>query len=129
MTWTKSPPHLLALFKQVRPSEAAGVQHRTMFGCPCCFVNGQMFMVLHEGKLVLRLPEADRAALLAMPGAAPFAPTPGRGMREYVTVPPAMLVDGPELRGWVERALTYAASLPPRERKPRATRRTKRAAA
>jgi hypothetical protein len=38
-----------------------------------------------------RLDEPSRAELLALPGAAVFAPMKDRPMKEYVQLPPAML--------------------------------------
>jgi TfoX/Sxy family transcriptional regulator of competence genes len=111
------------LLERIAP-DAPDVERRTMFGCPCRFVSGNMFMVLHEGRIVLRLAPEDREALLEMRGSAPFGPA-GRTMREYVAVPPAMLTDLPELGRWVARSEEYARSLgvrTPRARRSRATR-------
>ena len=120
MAWKKSPPELVALIERVRPPQEGGVQHHQMFGYPCCFVNDNLFMGLHQENLMLRLSEADREAFLRLPGAREFEPMPGRPMREYVTVPGGMLNDGPGLRLWIQRSLTYASSLPPRAKKARA---------
>lgn len=119
MAWKKSPPELVALFERVRPPEEAGVQHRKMFGCPCCFVNDNLFMGIHQDNLMLRLSDSDREALLRQPGARQFEPMPGKPMREYVTVPRAMLNDGAELRSWIQRSLTYASSIRPKAKGPR----------
>ncbi len=129
MTMSPSSAQSVTLFERVRPPETAGVRYRKMFGCPCCFVNEQMFMGLYQDRLFLRLSSEDRTEFLALPDADLFAPLPGRVMREYVMAPPAMLTDGAELQGWVERSLTYAAALPAKQPKPRAAKRTKRAVA
>jgi TfoX/Sxy family transcriptional regulator of competence genes len=112
MAWRKSPPELIALFEAVFPGPPA--ERRNMFGYPSAFANGQLFMGLFQERMALRLAERDRELLLKHPGAAPFEPMVGRPMREYVTVPPQMLDDGPELRQWVGKALAYARSLPPK---------------
>ena len=57
--------------------------------------------------------------LLAQPGAHLFEPMEGRPMKEYVVFPDEMLADRDALRGWMARGLAYAASLPPKEKKPR----------
>jgi TfoX/Sxy family transcriptional regulator of competence genes len=119
MPWKKSPSELVALFERVRPPEEAGVRHRQMFGYPCCFVNDNLFMGLHQDNLMLRLSESDRIAFLRLPGAREFEPMPGRPMREYVTMPHAMLNDVAELRSWIQRSLTYASSLQPKAKRPR----------
>jgi hypothetical protein len=67
----------------------------------------------------VRLEENDRAELLAQPGAHLFEPMEGRPMREYVVFPEAMLSDRAALTAWLAKGLAYAASLPPKEKKPR----------
>ncbi len=116
--FTKAPPDLVALFEQV----VAGlppVEIRKMFGYPAAFVNGQMFASLFQDHFILRLPEGERAAFIHAHGAHVFEPMPGRPMREYVEVPPALLKTGQALDGWLAKGLAYAQSLPPKAAKPR----------
>jgi len=120
--WPKVPTELAAWFDGIVP-DAPGVERRKMFGCPCAFVHGQMFLGLFQESLFLRLSEGDRAELLSHDEAAVFEPMPGRPMREYVTVPEGLLPDH-ELSAWIERARTYAASLPPKPPKPLRKKRT-----
>lgn len=107
---------LIAIYEAVAPP-APAAERRQMFGMPCCFAHGNMFMGLFGESMMLRLPEPERTALTAMPGGGPFEPAPGRVMREYVRVPPALLADPAELRPWVARALAYAQSLPAKAKK------------
>jgi TfoX/Sxy family transcriptional regulator of competence genes len=88
-----------------------GVTTRKMFGQPCAFLNGNMFLYTYAGELVLRLSDDDRPKL---EGARPFAPKGGRGMKEYVVVPDTLLKDSTQLEAWVDRAARYAASLEPK---------------
>jgi hypothetical protein len=60
--WKKSPPELVEVFEAVFPGPPAVA--RQMFGYPTGFVNGNMFMGLHQHNMVLRLPEGPRAELL-----------------------------------------------------------------
>ena len=109
--WSKSSAELSRTFElAVKP--LPGAELRKMFGYPCAFVNGQMFAGLHQENLFLRLPAPDREEFLALPGATPFEPMPGRPMREYVVVPPEMVAATSALSPWLEKALVYAASLP-----------------
>lgn len=63
--WKKVPPELSKRFDAALPA-AADVQRRQMFGCPCAFVNGNMFAGLHENRLLVRAPEeAAKRALRA----------------------------------------------------------------
>ena len=114
--WKKASPGLVQAFKEAMQLLPA-IQLRQMFGYPAAFVNGQMFAGLHEEKMVLRLPDEERAAFLRLDGARQFEPMPGRPMREYVVVPPAMLSAADELDGWILKALAYASSLPPKAEK------------
>jgi TfoX/Sxy family transcriptional regulator of competence genes len=118
MRWKKAPESLVALFDQVAPRDAPA-ERRKMFGYPAVFVNGNMFAGLHEERLVMRLPDEARTEFLALPGAVPFEPMPGRPMKEYVVAPAAMLGDPGALRSWLHRSLRYAVSLPPKEPKPK----------
>ncbi len=94
-----------------------GFEPRKMFGYNCSFVNGNMFMGLHEVGLVLRLPEKEKEEMINNSGAKPFVPMPGKTMREYVVVPSAILNDPQELVLWVKKAYAYASSLPEKEQK------------
>jgi TfoX/Sxy family transcriptional regulator of competence genes len=116
MHWRKAPESLVALFDEVAPRDAPA-QRRQMFGYPAVFVNGNLFAGLHQEHLMLRLPDAERAEFLALPGALPFEPMPGRPMKEYVVAPAALLGDPDGLRAWLDRAMRYAVTLPPKEAK------------
>ena len=114
MKFDKSPLWLVELFKALQPE--VGGTPRLMFGYPCAFEDGQMFAGLFGDGLFLRLGEAERQALLALPGAAPFAPM-GRPSKHYAVLPPAMLEDEEAVKGWMSRALAFAKTLPPKARK------------
>jgi TfoX/Sxy family transcriptional regulator of competence genes len=110
MRFEKPPPSLVSLF-EARIART-GAERRSMFGQPCAFAGGNMCAGLFGGSLFVRLGEADRAALLALRGARPFEPMPGRTMREYVVVPPSMHADAAALDGWIGKAVAYAGALP-----------------
>jgi TfoX/Sxy family transcriptional regulator of competence genes len=94
-----------------------GATPRKMFGCPCSFVNGNMFAGVFADSLFLRLPVDERLAFAKF-GARPFEPLPGRVMREYVVVPPGTLKAKARLNAWIEKSFAYAAALPPKVKKP-----------
>ena len=122
MAWRKSPATLIATFEQALPADAR-VQRRQMFGYPAAFANGNLFTGLHQGDLMVRLAEADRGKLKAL-GGVTFAPMPGRGMREYVVVPPAIVSDKRALKHWMSRSLAFACTLPtkkPKTKRPKST--------
>jgi TfoX/Sxy family transcriptional regulator of competence genes len=113
----KSSPELVARFDELARF-AGDVTRRPMFGYPSCVLNGHMFMSLFRESLVLRLGEADRAELLALPGAEQFEPMPGRPMTGFVLVPPDIVADDDAAAEWIARARAHAASLPPKAKKP-----------
>lgn len=113
-SFAKAPPELVAAFGQI----VAGMpvaEPRQMFGYPAAFAKGQMFASLFGDNFILRLPEAERAAFIEQYHSRQFEPMPGRPMREYVVVPPALLKSGAELDGWLGKAAAYALSLPPKK--------------
>ena len=119
MTWRKPQEDLVQLLHDVIPESQAPVEFKPMFGGPCYWTGGNMFAAVHQESLFARLDQKDRAELLAQPGAHLFEPMEGRPMKEYVVFPDALLTDRDALRGWMARGLAYAASLPPKEKKPR----------
>ena len=89
-------------------------EQRKMFGYPCAFVHGQMFIGIFQDRLMLRLSDGDRAKFLRLPGAKPFEAMPGRVMKEYVEMPPEIVASEAKLKRWVKRGLAYAQTLPPK---------------
>ena len=112
-SWKKSPPELIEAFGAVA-GRYPQLEQRKMFGYRAAFLAGNMTTALHEDRWIVRLAEPDRAELLATAGAAPFEPMPGRPMREYVVLPAGIEADPRATAGWVERAIAYARTLPPK---------------
>lgn len=112
MAWRKSPPALIAAFDAALPDDPH-VERRKMFGYPAAFAHGHLFTGLHQENLMVRLGEAQRAALVKN-GGRPFEPMPGRAMREYVVVPDAIVADKRALAMWLKRGLAYVGTLPPK---------------
>ena len=113
--FTKPSAKTISAFQRA-VNGVAGIEHRTMFGYPSVFLNGNMLASIFQDRIMVRLSESDRAEAIAT-GARPFAPTPGRGMKEYVEFPPALIEESGALRHWVERGRAYVATLPKRTRK------------
>lgn len=88
--WEKSPEALVRLLERVLP-EGPNIERRKMFGYPCAFVNGNMFAGLFGKQMFVRLPAEERLSLMAGQEAKPLEPMPGRPMKDYIVVPPALL--------------------------------------
>ena len=79
---------------------------------PYTSMNGNMFSFLDkEGRLCLRLSKTDQAAFNDKFGTGPVEQY-GAIMRGYVEVPAALAADTSALRGWFEKCLENAHSLP-----------------
>ena len=112
-----APPELVATFNAVLPvNQQHTIEPRKMFGYPCCFTGGHMFMGLFQDHMMLRLSPENRAELIAKGGVI-FEPSPGHPMKEYVVVPPSVLENQNALRDWVARSFAYGVSLPPKPAK------------
>jgi len=116
MKWIKPSQQLVDTFERLVPV-AAGVGKRKMFGYPCSFVKGNMFMGLFQESMILRLSEKDREAFLKLEQARQFEPMPGRTMKEYVVVPLYMLKDTGTLKKWIGKSLDHTSGLPPKQKK------------
>ena len=108
MAWRKSPPELERAFDGALP-HGDRVERRKMFGYPAALVNGNMFAGLHQDDVLVRLPEAERKALLAS-GGRNFEPMPGRVMKNYLLLPEAS--DDRTLSLWLRKAFDHTRQLP-----------------
>jgi TfoX/Sxy family transcriptional regulator of competence genes len=118
--WDKPDEKLVELLDEIVATLEfdAPVDYRPMFGCPAYFTGGNLFAGVWQQTMMLRLSEDERAEVTAA-GGRPFEPMPGRAMKEYVALPPDMMADRDVASLWVRKAAAYAASLPPKEKKPR----------
>jgi len=83
-----------------------------MFGFPCAFAQGYMFMGLFQEGLFLRLRESDREEFLKW--TKPNSSTHGRPTHEGIrVVPEQVLNDKLELLRWIGRSLDFMITLVP----------------
>ena len=81
---------------------------------PYTSVNGHMFSYLSkDGKLALRLPEADREAFLKK-YKAKLCEAYGVVQREYVEVPDSLLASTRELKKYFDSSFAWVSSLKPK---------------
>jgi hypothetical protein len=107
----KSPPELVTRFEAVAGRHPAA-QLRKMFGYPALFVGGNYASGLFADRWVVRMAPADLEALVALPGAAPFSPMPGRSMTGWASLPDEVVADDAALDGWLGKAMAHAAAMP-----------------
>jgi TfoX/Sxy family transcriptional regulator of competence genes len=87
---------------------------------PYTSLNGNMFTLLHQGKLAIRLPDDEREKFLKKYKTNLFEAY-GHVMKEYVAVPDSLLANTKELQKYLKQSYEYAKTL-----KPKATTKKKR---
>lgn len=94
----------------------APIDEKAMFGGLAFLTGGRMFIGIAGDDLMVRVGPAAHDEALRAPHARPMDFT-GKPMKGYVFVAPAGCATDRALRGWVERALAFASTLPPPEPK------------
>jgi TfoX/Sxy family transcriptional regulator of competence genes len=116
-----SDPGLVARVRD-RLARTRGVTERVMFGSAVFFLDGNLAAGVWHDDLIVRLGKDAAAAALAEPHVRPFDVT-GRPMAAWVMVEPDGIDAEARLAGWLDRALAFAGSLPPKPVKSPARRR------
>jgi TfoX/Sxy family transcriptional regulator of competence genes len=83
---------------------------------PYTATNGNMFTLLHESRLAIRLPEEEREKFLKKYKTKLYEAY-GAVMREYVAVPDALLENTKELKKYLDLSYEYAKTLKPKATK------------
>ncbi len=96
-----------------RMKSERGVVERGMFGGIGFLVNGNMACGVNKEDLIVRLGEADFQRALKNPNARVFD-MGGRPMKGWIMVSSSGYTTEKALRGWMDKALVYARSLPPK---------------
>ena len=96
------------------------IQEIKMFGGIGFMLNGNLMAGASKRGLLLRVGKDRQADALKRPGARPMEMR-GRTMEGYVYVDPPALTDGP-LKTWLQMALSFVQTLPPKTPKPKPTR-------
>jgi TfoX/Sxy family transcriptional regulator of competence genes len=110
-TMPKADPKAAEAFRKLLPTDSS-ITVRPMFGHAAAFVNGNMFAGTFGPHVFARLDETSRADVLALPGAAVFAPMKNRPMKEYVQLPADMVADPRAAKPWIARAFEWTSALP-----------------
>jgi TfoX/Sxy family transcriptional regulator of competence genes len=115
MAWVKIPAENHPLFLAALPKDPR-VSTVQMFGGVGALVNGNMFGGLFARSALVKLAERDQREALAIDGSQPFDPMGnGRVMKDTVLLGESIMDDAAALRGWLQRALDYTATLPPKK--------------
>jgi TfoX/Sxy family transcriptional regulator of competence genes len=119
VAWIKIPAEHKPLFYGVVPDDER-VSTMEMFGGVAMMVGGHMAGGLFGESACVRLDEKSYAKAVKG-GAEPFDPmSNGRFMKDMVLLPRSVMKKKAELKKWLQLALDFTATLPPKKRKARA---------
>ncbi len=86
-----------------------------MFGGTCFMINGNMLIGTSKRGLLVRVGKDAHAAAAALPHARPME-MGGRSMEGYIRVAPEGSASEADLAAWLDRALAFVETLPPKMR-------------
>ena len=93
-----------------------------MFGGTCFMLNGNMLIGTSKRGLLVRVGKAAHAEAALRPHARPME-MGGRSMEGYVHVAPEGTMTETDLAGWLDRALTFVETLPPKSKPAKVAKR------
>lgn len=105
----------LTLADRVRHALRAerNVTEKKMFGGVGFLLHGNMLVGIWQSSLIARVGVEQEASALAEPNTRPFDVT-GRPMKGWVMVDPDGLDRDSQVAEWIERALRFVETLPPK---------------
>ena len=103
------------LIERIRPmmKRRKGYSEKKMFGGICFMINGNMCVGPWKGSLIVRLDRDNHEQTQSEPYAKPMDIT-GKVMKGWARIEPAGIATDDDLKGWVNRAVKYARTLPPK---------------
>lgn len=104
-----------SLARRVRDAVARrrGIVEKKMFGGVVFLLNGHMLVGVWKDWLIVRLGREEGEAALAEPHVRPMDIT-GKPMTGWVLVEPDGVEQDAQLHGWIQRAASFVATLPPK---------------
>jgi TfoX/Sxy family transcriptional regulator of competence genes len=96
--------------------EAKSVTEQKMFGGVCFMLNGNMLVGASPRGLMVRVGKEGHEAAVARPHTRPMEQGT-RTMVGYVVVAPEGVARDRDLESWLDTALAFVATLPPKEKK------------
>lgn len=88
-----------------------GIEEKTLFGCFCLLLNGNVLVGVWKNSLIVRLGNEQGEDALLEPQVKPFDIT-GKAMKGWVVVSPEGIYDDDQLDQWIQRAVRFVAKLP-----------------
>lgn len=101
-----------------------GATGKRMFGGTCFLISGNMLIGTLKDGLIVRVGKEAHAAALKRPGARIFDMT-GRPTEGFVSVDGKSVANDAALQGWIDLALAFVLTLPPKDVKPAKSKKAK----
>ncbi|MGB0652509.1 MAG: TfoX/Sxy family protein [Thermoplasmatota archaeon] len=99
------------LIERLRDLAPLDTNEKQVFGARCWTLAGNMAFGVHGDELLVRLGSDGEAG----DGVRPFDPMgKGKPMKGWFLVDQELLAEDDELAAWIERAVGFAATLPPK---------------
>ena len=93
------------------------VSTRSMFGAMAYLVGGKMFAFIHDSKLIVKLPQADKTQAIDLAGAMPYTLGHNGQFGDWMELP----LSSPDMvestLPWVEKSYHYVQAVPKSRRK------------
>jgi hypothetical protein len=102
--------------------DARTFTEQKMFGGTCFMLNGNMLIGTSKRGLLVRVGKAAHAAAVARPHARPME-MGGRAMEGYVHVAPEGTATETDLARWLDLALAFVETLPPKSKPAKVAKR------
>src|SRR5437764_11575777 len=87
-----------------------GIEEKTLFGCFCLLLNGNVLVGVWKKSLIVRLGNEQSEDALLEPHVRPFDIT-GKPMKGWVVVAPEAIEDDEMLQEWIQRAIKFVGKL------------------
>jgi len=88
-----------------------GIEEKTLFGCFCLLLHGNVLVGVWKDSLIVRLGDEQGEDALLEPHVRPFDIT-GKAMKGWVVVAPEGIEDDEMLKEWIQRAVKFVGKLP-----------------
>ena len=88
-----------------------GIEEKTLFGCFCLLLNGNVLVGVWKDSLIVRLGDEEGQFAMLEPHIKPFDIT-GKAMKGWVMVTPDGIKDDDQLKEWIKRAVKFVGKLP-----------------
>jgi len=92
-------------------------EFKKMFGYPCAFYQGNMFVGLHQHNMIVWLDKKELEQAFNRQDGGQFEPMEGRVMRECLSLSENTLKDSGQVASFVGKSLDYAKTLPKKVKK------------